>query len=146
MTIRQLVAAELDRLTEENDGVLTPEMIVAAATPEDSPLHHLFEWIDTTAAHRYRLGQAGRLIRIVRKEYDTDADGQPKYVRVYTSSRAAGVEGPGYRRTDEVLRSPISEAILVRSLKREVAALRQKYEHLAEYGAIVRGELGLDAG
>ena len=50
----------------DRDGDLTPDKVLAAAVPEDSPIHNQFEWDDTRAGHTYRLTQARALIRRVR--------------------------------------------------------------------------------
>jgi hypothetical protein len=141
VTIRSVVTVELRRIVEEH-GNLEPEMIVAAARPKNSPLHELFEWDNKVAGDKYRIGQARTLIRIVREEIGEDADGAPIYVRAYTAARHAGREESGYLPTRDVLLSPVSEAILLRRLRREVAALNQRYGHLKQFGAVVRGELG----
>jgi hypothetical protein len=41
----------------------TASAILAAAKPEDSPLHPAFEWDDSEAAHQYRLHQAREIPR-----------------------------------------------------------------------------------
>lgn len=48
------------------DGELTPDEVLAAAAPEDSPIHDQFEWDDGKAGHTHRLTQARALIRRVR--------------------------------------------------------------------------------
>lgn len=60
------VRFELERIAATNDGVLTPDAVVKAAEPEESPLHDRFEWDDSVAAHQYRIEQARTLIRSVR--------------------------------------------------------------------------------
>ncbi|MFQ3666657.1 MAG: hypothetical protein SNJ79_11630 [Sphingomonadaceae bacterium] len=55
--------AELARLHDEA-GALNPEAVVVAAADPSSPLHDLFEWDDTAAAHQHRLNQARNLIRV----------------------------------------------------------------------------------
>jgi hypothetical protein len=44
---------------------LTPEQVVEDARPKDSPTHRYFEWDDAIAAGKYRLSQAGHLLRNV---------------------------------------------------------------------------------
>ena len=136
-----MVSAEMERIVAER-GVLTDEAVVAEASPVDSPLHPFFDWDNATAGHKFRLGQARTLVRICREVIGEDEDGGPIYVRAYVSAKQAGREEPGYLATKEVLRSEISEQILLRSLKREIAGLRNKYSHLQQFGAVVRGELG----
>jgi hypothetical protein len=141
VSIRSVVTAELARIVEEH-GNLEPQIVVQAARPKNSPLHELFEWDNKVAGDKYRLGQARTLIRIVREEIGEDENGLPQYVRAYTAARRAGRDEPGYLPTRDVLLSPVSEAILLRALKREIAGINLRYGHLKQFGAIVRGELG----
>jgi len=141
VSIRSVAAAELARIQAEH-GNLTPEMILEEARSEASPLHSLFEWDDQVAGEKYRLGQARVLVRIVREEIGEEEDGSPIYVRTYVSAWRAGREESGYLSAREVLTSPVSEAILAKALKREIARINQKYGHLRLFGQIVRGELG----
>jgi hypothetical protein len=55
------VARELEDIKEEN-GLLTPSLVVERARDSMSVLHACFEWNDTTAAEKYRLQQARTLI------------------------------------------------------------------------------------
>jgi hypothetical protein len=145
MSVRSVATAELARIQAEH-GNLTPEMIVEEARSRTSPLHHLFEWDNRVAGEKYRLGQARVLVRIVREEIGEDDDGAPIYFRAYVAARRVNREEAGYLPTREVLMSPISEAILAKALKRELARINQKYGHLRLFGQIVRGELGELAG
>jgi hypothetical protein len=51
---------------ESRSGKLSPADVLAAARPEDSPIHEFFEWDDTAAAESWRMEQARELIRRVR--------------------------------------------------------------------------------
>jgi hypothetical protein len=57
---------------EDGTGRLTPDAVVAAARPEDHPLHEHFEWNDSEAGKRYRIEQARQLIRSVTVEFTID--------------------------------------------------------------------------
>lgn len=61
----------LQALADLHDGRLTPEVVIAAAKPSDSPLHAHFDWNNKTAAHSWRIEQARTLIRSVRVEIVT---------------------------------------------------------------------------
>jgi len=50
----------------EQRGRLSPADVVETARDPASPLHHCFDWDDSTAAESWRLEQARRLIRSVR--------------------------------------------------------------------------------
>lgn len=54
---------EVRRLADENNGIVTPEVLLERAADPDHVLHGAFEWNDTEAAHKYRLIQARVVIR-----------------------------------------------------------------------------------
>ena len=74
------VETVLDELNQAH-GHLTPDLVVQAATDEQSPIHSVFEWDDGKAGHQHRLWQARRLIRSVRIERP-DGDMMPKYMSI----------------------------------------------------------------
>ena len=46
----------------KTDGKITPQALISIAMHEEHPLHKYFEWDDTVAAERYRIGQATSMI------------------------------------------------------------------------------------
>ncbi len=82
------------RHLESRGGKLTPEQVLDAARPDESPLHGFFEWDDSAAAEAYRIEQARELIRRVRIEitYQETTIRTVQYVQ--DIGKAAAV--PGY--------------------------------------------------
>jgi hypothetical protein len=60
----QVAGRELEKLRREGGRIIAAE-VVAAATPEDAPLHPAFEWDDSAAAQAHREHQARNLVRRV---------------------------------------------------------------------------------
>jgi hypothetical protein len=58
----QLYGKELDKISQKNNGTLTPTDVVDEARDMNNPLHEVFEWDNSEAADRYRLQQARQLI------------------------------------------------------------------------------------
>ncbi|MBS4059691.1 MAG: hypothetical protein KG029_04780 [Bacteroidetes bacterium] len=58
--VAQVVGEFLESLPE-----IKPDIVVEKAKESDNPLHPLFEWNDSIAGHKYRLGQASEIIRAV---------------------------------------------------------------------------------
>lgn len=54
---------EMRALTDANAGRVSAELVLERAADPASTFHSHFVWDDTDAAHRYRLQQAGQLIR-----------------------------------------------------------------------------------
>lgn len=135
----------LTSLVEEY-GELTPELVVDAARPADSPIHSQFEWDDSIAAEAHRRDQARRLIRKVKIVYGTDPEGRDKTVRAFVSTRGPGDRKPAYRPTEEVLQDPIARALLLREFERDWKQFRARYEHLAEFWDVIRPDGEAQAG
>lgn len=68
------------------DGALTPIAVVEDARPEESPLHHRFEWDDLVAGELFRLNQAAALIRSVHVTIQVPGRKEPSRVRAYVST------------------------------------------------------------
>ena len=60
------MSATIDALNAIHDefGTLTPELVVDVARDPEHPLHSRFEWDDSIAAEKWRLEQAGQLLRV----------------------------------------------------------------------------------
>lgn len=84
----QAVGERLDALREHNNG-LTPDVVVSDARKPGSVLHPFFEWDDTKAAERYRLDQAGGLIRAVQVVFIEEPPAPEREVSVSSEPAAA---------------------------------------------------------
>lgn len=118
-------------------GVLTPQIVVDEARPEDAPLHSHFEWDDSVAGEKYRREQAGRMIRSVRIEYTPASATERKYVRAFSSVRH-DPQRIGYAPTEEVVRDEFATKVLLRECERAIADLQSKFGHLAEFAEMMR--------
>jgi len=118
---------ELEKIRTANGGFLTPEAVVSVAKDEDNPLHPYFTWDDTEAAHKWRLEQARKLIRL--SVTIVKQDTQP--VRAYVSLLNDRGKN-GYRATIDVLNDEDLRDQLLHCALRELAAFRNKYAVLSE--------------
>lgn len=81
-----------ERLMElSQDGVLSPEAVVADARQPESPTHKYFEWDDLVAAHKYRLHQADGYITSIRFVPASGAESRPIAIRMSKSDGYATV-------------------------------------------------------
>ena len=103
-----------------------PEMIVAAAQDSNSELHKCFEWDDTEAARKYRIIQAGNLVRnLVIVESAKKAE--PQHIRVmYTS------QDGGYKQTKLILQNQDEYETLKNRAMAELRAIKNKYNMILE--------------
>lgn len=118
-------------------GELTPALVVDEARPVDHPLHNRFDWNDSTAAEKYRQVQAAELIRSVKIVY---AHKPEKSVRGFMSVQRADDDqvSRSYVPTEEAVANDFTHKLLLAECKREWQAFKAKYDHLAEFAAIVR--------
>lgn len=134
-----------EQLRKKNNGNLTPEDVLEAATPAKSPIHRFFEWNDTDAAQRYRQEQARYLIRML---VVVNQEGSVP-LRAVVSVRPGTSTQPVYRDREEVMADPeLREQVIVQAL-REYNALTLKYYDVEELHPIadvvekVRADCGL---
>ncbi|MDD7813642.1 hypothetical protein PP713_13820 [Mycobacterium sp. CSUR Q5927] len=131
-------------LTEiyQSRGELTPQIVVDEARPKGAPLHDRFEWNDKVAGEAYRRVQAQQLIRTVKLEFTDNSTGERKFVRAWQSLRESGeAEREGYAPTEEIVQDELATKILFRQLEREIADLKRKYGHLAEFADLMRAAI-----
>lgn len=125
---------ELKRIASENDGVLTAEAVVEAASDESNPLHDSFCWDNSEAAHLYRLHQARNLIRVSVTMLDVP-NAMPQRVFVsLTPDRE--VEGGGYRALTAVMSDAEMRAQLLMDAQAEMEVFERKYNALVELAEV----------
>lgn len=128
---------QLQDIYEEN-GRLTPALVVETARPADHPLHHRFEWDDAIAGEAWRLDQAQRLIRsvkIVRVRPDSTHATARAFLSVQDSS------GFAYSPTEEVLADPLLAKMALADMEREWRQFKARWEHMIEFRKLVLGDL-----
>lgn len=79
----QAAGEEMERIRVVNNGRLDAKDVVIAAAEAASPLHEHFEWNDAAAAERWRLEQAGHLIRCITVEIGEHEGTEP--IRAFVS-------------------------------------------------------------
>lgn len=143
---RELVKATLYEIAERNDGRLEPDAVVAEARDETSPLHSLFTWDDTVAAERFRLLQAGALIRRI-KITVLRSDPETRQVKI---ERVRAIESPqserdrkgepskggSYIRTAKIAKDPEMRASMLATVVAELTAIRKRYARLSELESV----------
>ena len=127
----------------EEFGELTPDIVVQAATPEDHPLHHRLEWNDTVAGAKYRKQQAHQLIRSVRVTY-RDASDQEKSVRALIAMPRPASLISQYEPVEDVINNKFKKQLMLQEAERAWRNLKARYNNLAEFAAIVLGDLALE--
>lgn len=124
----------------DNEGRLTPALVVAAARPKSHPLHDHFEWSNQIAGEKYRLIQARELIasvKVVYREPDENDDGRA--ARVWHSVRDQ--QGYAYQPADEIAKDPVAAELVLRDAEREWRQMYRRYRHLQEFFTMIRQDL-----
>lgn len=135
------VAGEQFKELESSVG-LTAKNVLDANRTEDAPLHNEFEWQDDIAAEKYRLHQAGQLIRMLCIQTDTN-DTADAPVRAFFKT---AVSQP-YESIEVIMSVPDKRAELLKRALQELAAFQNKYQTLTELQpvfqsvAVLRGDV-----
>ena len=130
----QMVGDELTKIKEKNGGKFQPTDVVKMAKSKRSILHQYFDWDDSTASVKYRLEQAGHLIRCVHVVVVSEATDEPRTVRAFVTIEQD--DSHSYMDTQTVLsNSELREQMLGNALK-ELASFKQKYKDLTELEGI----------
>jgi hypothetical protein len=130
----EIIASSL-RSVWEDRGRLVAEDLVEIAGEANHPLHDFFEWDNGEAAHRYRVWQAGQLIRSVKilVTAATNGDSEDFQIREWVAARSVGVGRGSYVPQDLVSQNPDQQALLLRQMRRDLAAVKRRYEHQEFY-------------
>lgn len=118
----------------EEFGRLDAELLVEVATDKRHPLHSRFEWDDKIAGHKYRLEQAGQLLRVTFKP----APGRPQELRAFMATRGEDTPRADYVPTEEAFADPFLREMSLRAMKRDWKAFESRYKHHAEFADFIR--------
>jgi len=130
----QTVGERLEWLRGDGGGELTPETVVADARDPASPLHPLFEWNETEAAHQYRLSQARSIIRAVVVRYRATPEGGPRSIVAFVNVKEG--DRRYYTATAVAMSDPERRGIVLRQAWEDFQALRRRYADLAEFATL----------
>ena len=120
------VFKEINSLGEQ----YTPEQVVELAKDETTQLHGLFEWDDTEAARKYRIHQAGTIIRAL--VYVPDKTEEEKPVQKFRAIVKNEVKNH-YSEITVVAKNYDQYNRLLEEAKRDAAKFMEKYKALAEF-------------
>jgi hypothetical protein len=123
----------------DEQGKLTPQLVVDTARDEAHPLHARFEWDDEVAGEAYRKVQAQQLIRSVRVVREVPAEEEETAVRAFHS--VPRPDGPTYVPVEEVAQDEFVRELVIRQAEREWKQLLRRYRHLTEFLGVVRKDI-----
>lgn len=123
------VKDELIGLQRREGGLLKPKSVVEYARNPATALHSQFTWDDGEAAAKYRLIEAGRLIRTFITVLPEAPD---RKVRQWVSLSTERTTGRGYRHVGEVMSRAEWRAQFLADALAELEVFRTKYAALTE--------------
>lgn len=129
----QKAGEALARIEKSHNGLLEPEMVVASARDEKSPLHPHFEWDDAVAAEAFRTDQARELIRAITIDIShSNIEARP--IRAFVNVEVG--DNQGYVSTVRAMSSEELRKQVITKAWSELEAWRQRYAELTELGRI----------
>lgn len=141
------VLSELQGIYDEH-GELTPDLVVRQASDPSHPLHKRFDWNDSEAARKWRLHQAGKLIRSVNVVIQRQGDSAPIRVRAFVSEheiRKGADEEPdddrSYLPVEDVVSNDVLRTAWFRSLQRDWERLKAKAGASREFAQMVVADM-----
>ncbi|WP_040197199.1 hypothetical protein [Candidatus Soleaferrea massiliensis] len=115
---------------KNSEGFITPAAVVEKAKVKTSVIHDCFEWDDRSAAERYRLHQAGELIRNIVAVSVSGSDSQNVAVRAFVNVKSESERG--YKAISAVVENRAEYEYLLDCAKNDMRAFTQKYAALQE--------------
>lgn len=124
---------ELENIRNTNGGALTQEVVLDRARSANSSLHAHFVWDDSEAAEKFRLGQAGELIRSITIDVSR-SNLETKPVRAFVNVIERGEQH--YTSTLHALSNTELRAQVLAKAWADLEAWRQRHAELVEFAKI----------
>lgn len=133
----RIAVAELERIAEQNEGLLSPAAVVEASRSEDSIFHPYFKWgQEDELVEKARLAIAGQIIRRFRIEVEGPNHTIVKLPR-FTSLPQDRHPGGGYRLTVQVMDDPERMKEMRFQAMRELQSFRRKYHAIHDFAELM---------
>ena len=118
-----------------NDEFTPQELVNYARNNPNSELYKCFEWNDTIAAEKYRIRQAGDVIRFLRITIPTEEGNlQKTKIRLFVNTNNYD---NSYKATEIVFQNKTEYDKLLAEANAELQAFKQKYKGIKELGKIL---------
>lgn len=143
------VGSVLEKI-EKEQGTVTKEAFLEYSRDESSETHELFEWNDSTAAEKYRLIQAGKVITQLEVSYEyvkpdnvelsvvvEEAQHTPVTYSAYVNvqKRATGIAA-SYMNTEKAMGEEKTRKQVLENAMQELRVFKRKYEQCKELAVI----------
>lgn len=134
----KIYGAELARIQQENNGVLTPQEVVEQARDVKNPLHNCFDWNNTSAAEQWRLQQARQLITSISivVSYNGKQEEIDAFVNVTRQEKVAGANNQIYLDIHTAMNNETFKKEVVMNAWNELMHWQNKYQQFKEFSAV----------
>lgn len=119
--------------SNKDDNVQKKEVLEFAKNNPQSETHKCFEWNGVAAAEKYRLVQAGEIIRhvvVVETVLSKSPSQPPKTVEVRAFQKSHKV--PGYREVEVIVKDQKEYQALLQQAQNELQKFKKRYKDLKE--------------
>lgn len=125
---------ELERI-ESKHGKVSAQLVLAESKSKKAPLHGCFEWNNDIAAEKYRLSQAGDIIRNLVVILDEYQQSEPVRAFVNVVSEAPTKTGD-FINIVTAMKDKNSRAVVLENALRELKEFQKKYKDLNELSGV----------
>jgi len=147
----QKIGEHLEKLTQINGGELKPQNVVDDAKIPKSPIHKYFDWNDTTAAKKYRLTQARKLVNSIEivhvrreikpKQYEIKSvkriDPNDQDISAQAFLNVADDEKQSYRPIKKVFDNAELRQIALKKARDDFSAWLKRFERIEAFGELI---------
>ena len=133
----QIAGETIEALKSElGKDYIEAEDLLNASRAENAPLHSCFEWDDTIAAEKYRLNQAGDIIRNITVKI-IDASEKPQVVRALVNVSPQNEKGKYVSIQTAMVKGEYRDQVLKNALI-ELQNFKHKYQSYSELATIFK--------
>ena len=134
----QVALDAITAIKEKSGGTISPDSLVEAAKKKTHPLHKLFTWDDTEAAAKFRLSEAGTLLRSIEITY-LELPDQPRRAFEILLRKQTGSSDVRtlYGTAEEVAADPSAHSKLIAEAVTTLMAWRARFRYLQELSHLI---------
>lgn len=130
----------IEKIRSSKGGACSADDVVAAARSARNPLHNLFEWDDSQAAHEYRLQQARTVLRALEVTYKEREHEPTRAFEVVVKERKS--DKPSEAKTlwsshEQAVSDPRSREALIAEAVQQLMAWRRRFKMLNEFDRLL---------
>lgn len=129
----QIAGEYIEKISKENKGGVTAEILLKKSRNKTAPLHNCFEWDDSIAAEKYRLQEAQQIIVQLVVVEDVNKK-EPIKVRAFPSVEEN--DSTHYTTISRAMSSPMLRQQIIEKAWLELQAWQNKYMDLKEFAKV----------